>query len=151
MSGRFDWEKARKKQLVWLRGPLPSWQDGWAPWLHDKSGDLKIERKIDVPKTKQDFVIAALGSSLDGLRSARVIYRFTSVLPGHERRLLSAAQRLWKEDPPTFVPKFDALLVFDYSIHSDGDFVDDGSLLHWQRQVRIRPKRKKRPPEFALR
>jgi len=37
MSSRRDWDKARKYQIVWERGGLPFWQEGWAPEGRDKS------------------------------------------------------------------------------------------------------------------
>src|SRR5438105_2281526 len=113
MAPRLNWDKDKKRELVWRRGALPYWQDGWAPEVRDAAGDLKDERGIETKRPGD----ARWTLTISGRPDVKLVYLFSSIELSHQEPILKAAHRLIECAPAEFFPHFRALLEFDYSYH----------------------------------
>lgn len=147
MARPINWEKARRRQLVWERGGIPVWQDGWAPFRSERS----VTRAT--PATIQDqFLLPGpytLRLEVEAERPIILRYRFLSLHPEHRRSLPALVERLIHDSPLPFLFCFDDFIQFDYSFHNM-QIVDSIERYETSREVRPRKNRHKIPPHMRV-
>lgn len=152
MARGIDWQKARRRQLVWERGGLPVWQDGWS---QRPPSDEASPSSIAVPLQPVAFDHSlpagpfALKVELQADREVVIVFNFTDTHPEHRRLLPNFVERLLNESVPAFLLRFDEYIQFDYSYHN-AEYLLSETRLEWTREVRPRKHRHKRPPHMRL-
>ncbi len=84
MSSKLDWDKARKRELVWRNGGRPSWQDTWG--TDPKDDVLSVgggSRSAAGPKTTSEFYLGdPFVLTVECPNGGQFIYRFYDLDPG---------------------------------------------------------------------
>src|SRR5688572_9450391 len=114
MPRHFDWNKAKMRELVWRKGALPYWWEGWKPEHRDSSGELKVERQIETAQPRSYVNLEFFGRP-----DVKICYAFSAMELSHEAPILNAARRLSENEQENFFLKFRELLEFDYSFHDE--------------------------------
>jgi len=152
MARGIDWQKAKKRQLVWERGGIPVWQDGWSP--RPPSADVSpASISVPAPPAPLDHSLPVgpftLKVELQADREIVIAFNFTNTHPEHRRLLPNFVERLLQESVPAFLFRFDDSILFDYSYHN-AQYILSETRLEWTREVRPRKNRHKRPPHMML-
>lgn len=133
MARRLEWEKSNRASVVWHKGGLPHWADGWAPEPRDRGGDLKTDRKLHAPGVYETLATI----QVDFGHNITFYYCFSSIDWSHEAALVGEARRLLAT-PGKFIEEFERFLRPAYSVHNK-IYAPKGVQNAWMRtEVRLR-------------
>jgi hypothetical protein len=150
MARRIDWDKARRRHLVWSRGADPIWRGDKAsiPPHELPARETRRPAKSAPPEDPSQHPLV-LSLTIPDQIQPFASFQFTSLHPGHEGLLTKLIERLLREDPSRFLERFQKYLAPDYLFVTSLHVARDGSR-EWVHEIKPRTNRKTRPGHLQL-
>lgn len=116
-----DQDKAPKRQVLWERGGIPFWKDGWPENLRPSKGQKTRSGASDSQDATNSLLPGPFTVTLtfSAEKTLRFVYTFTDTHPEYRGSLPLFIQPIIDQHPTLAIAALERALLRDYSFHNE--------------------------------
>lgn len=141
MSRGINWDKVRRNRIVWEKGGIPVWQDGWGPGCKNETSGAKTNEKFSALESLESengpLTLSIRFSSPRNPRTVSFIYEFHAFHPGDCPTITRRIDEFWTSNRVTWFEQFTGYLHLRYAI-ADSHIEDGPEKREWYFALRPR-------------